>query len=80
MGVLQAELVPEPPGSRNRPHLPLQEGKAMLFGDFRLSFFFFFFFNHQHDADDENSNDDLLILIFIRNLNETGCTFKGNLL
>ena len=79
MGVLQAELVPEPPGSRNRPHLPLQEGKAMLFGDFRLSFFFFFF-NHQHDADDENSNDDLLILIFIRNLNETGCTFKGNLL
>lgn len=48
----------------------------MLFGDFRLSFFFFFL-NHQHDADDENSNDDLLILIFIRNLNETGCTFKG---
>lgn len=50
----------------------------MLFGDFHLSFFFFF--NHQHDADDENSNDDLLILIFIRNLNETGSTFKGNLL
>lgn len=62
--MFQAE--PGPPESRNRPHLPLQNGEAMLFGDFHLSIFFTISLHPRDDDDDDkNNNDDLVILIFI---------------